>query len=90
MVSLTEEMRHALAEHPGQPVYVEDADTRQQYVLLRADLYQQIQPLIEAGELTDEEMLAAAAVANQGPEGWDAPGMDDYDGPGYDAPGEER
>jgi len=90
MVRLTEEMRHALAENPGRPVYVEDADTRQQYVLLRADLYQQIQPLIDAGELTDEEMLAAAAVANKGPEGWDAAGMDVYDGPEYDAPGEER
>lgn len=88
MVQLSEELRRALAENPGQPVYVEDADTRQQYVLVRAELYRQVQPLLDAGELTDEEMLAAAAAANRGPDGWDAPGMDIYDGPQY-APGEK-
>jgi hypothetical protein len=34
--------------------------------------------------LNADEMLAAAAAANSGPEGWDAPGMDVYDGPEYD------
>ncbi len=34
--------------------------------------------LYDDSELTPEEMLAAAAAANSGPDGWDAPGMDVY------------
>ena len=37
-------------------------------------------------ELTPDAMTAAAAIANSGPDGWDACGMDVYDGPEYGSP----
>jgi len=62
---LTDEMRHALQTHPGQPVEVEDSETRQVYVLVakedfrglvRDELLRELQvgfDQADAGQLVD-------------------------------------
>jgi hypothetical protein len=41
-LQLTEEMRHALQAHPGQPVEVHDSQTQQVYVLVARDSFREM------------------------------------------------
>ena len=43
---LTDDLRQAIEEHGGNPLYLVDA-TNNRYVLLRADEYEKIQALLE-------------------------------------------
>jgi len=79
---LTNEMRSALQEHPGQPVTVEDDQTHRQYVLLPLDIYQRAQAIF-ADDSFDVRDAYAAQSAVAGAAGWDDPQMDVYDD--YDA-----
>jgi hypothetical protein len=45
--TLTEEMRRALDAQPGKPISVFDPATNISYVLIRADLYEDVRPLLE-------------------------------------------
>jgi hypothetical protein len=75
---LTAEMRQALGEHPGQPVFVIDEATNQSYVLLPAAAYRKMEELAyDAGEPDPHEFLPAAHKAFA--DDWDAPGMEVYD-----------
>ena len=79
---LTPEMRQALAAHPGQPLFVEDAATKATYVLISEAAFQKVQPLIyddSEPDVTEFLPLAHEALAVD----WDAPGMEAYDD--YDA-----
>jgi hypothetical protein len=40
---LSNEQRRALAQHPEQPLAVEDPESRRQYVLIRRDVYDELQ-----------------------------------------------
>jgi hypothetical protein len=40
---LSPEQQQALAAHAGQPIEVEDPDTRAKYVLVRLEIYEQLQ-----------------------------------------------
>ena len=80
MIELTEEQRQELSA--AEPVAI-DPSTMETYVLVRKDVYDRIKGLLhDDGEWTDDELrllLARSAEAN----GWNEPGMDDYDH--YDA-----
>ena len=64
---LTPEMRRALTEHPGQPIYVLDTDAKTKYVLF---------PYDDSEPDPDEFLpLVKEACADQ----WNASGMEVYD-----------
>jgi hypothetical protein len=77
-VPLTEPLQKALDERPGEPLWVVDPRTQTDYVLLRADIYERVQALVEQADLTPEEKLLLLAESGRRA-GWDAPEMDDYD-----------
>ena len=76
-VSMTEELRQALAAGRGEPVRVVDPATSEAYVLVPADEYARL-----SGEQSIEDSYPLQeAVAHA--EGWDDPQLDDYND--YDA-----
>jgi hypothetical protein len=74
---LIQDLREALQDSAGKPVEIEDAQTHQVYVLMTRQEFQRL--IYDDSELTEDEMQAAAASALADPEGWGAPGMEDYD-----------
>lgn len=62
---------------------VVDPSTNRVYVIVAKERWSSV-TACDDGEPSTDEMLAAAGSANAGPEGWDAPGMEVYDGPAYD------
>jgi hypothetical protein len=80
MIELTEEQRQELSEVEPVPI---DPSTKETYVLVRKSVYDRIKGLLyDDGEWTENELrllLARSAEEN----GWNEPGMDDYDQ--YDA-----
>ena len=80
MIELTEAQRHELTE--SEPTAI-DPRTKETYILVRKNVYDRIKGLLsEDGEWTEDELrllLARSSEAN----GWNKPGMDDYDH--YDA-----
>jgi hypothetical protein len=79
--TLSDEQRQALADRPGDPLVVEDPDTRTQYVLLPLDIYQQLLQQVRDSEPDPRAFYSAFAQAIK--DDLDAPGMEDYDN--YDA-----
>ena len=77
MIELGEDQRRQLEN--GQAVDVTDLQTAQRYVVLRKDVYERVRQLLyDDSEWTADELrlqLARSARDN----GWDEPGMDDYD-----------
>ncbi len=47
ILQLTDAERQALEEHGGSPISMIDAQTNTRYVLLRADLYEQLKAVFE-------------------------------------------
>ena len=78
---LSDEQRDALRQHPDRALYVVDAVTSEQYVLLSAQAYERVQALLSAAEYEPEEFLPLFLEAAA--EDIDAPGMELYDQ--YDA-----
>jgi hypothetical protein len=76
IVKLTPELRDALSRETEGTVTLEDEQSRQQYVLVPAALYERLRSL-----LPDDDVLTAAAAqsAVAGAAGWDDPEMDIYD-----------
>ena len=74
---LTDEMRHALAAHPGSPIYVCDDQSQQIYVLVPREQYAQLQEdcirrelqvafdQADRGEWEELDMDAIIAEANR-------------------------
>ena len=54
---LTPEQRAAIAAHPDQPLYIEDAETRETYLLLKAGKFPELEDEYVRARL--EEGLAA-------------------------------
>lgn len=81
---LDAQLAQALDEHDGQITTVHPR-TGEPIITITQ---QRLQGLLfdDEGTLTADEMLAAAAAGNRGRDGWDAPGMEVYDGPEYDDP----
>ena len=80
MIELTKEQRQELSG--AEPVAI-DPSTKETYVLVRKNVYDRIKALLyDDGEWTKDELrllLARSAEEN----GWNEPGMEDYDQ--YDA-----
>lgn len=78
MIELTEHQQRALDAEPKPPRVV-DPRTNTAYVLVPADVYERLQPLLyDDGAWTEEEKLRLLAESGMRA-GWGAPEMDDYD-----------
>jgi hypothetical protein len=73
---LTEEQQRAVASS-GEPVRLIDPQTNAVFVLLRADDYERVRPLLE--DEFDIRDTYAAQFASAMRAGWGDPAMDDYD-----------
>jgi hypothetical protein len=77
MTILTPDLRKAVEAAGDQPVVVLDPENNQQYVLLRADIYDRLHLLFEQGPLSRQEQEAMLRDAGKRA-GWDDPEMDIY------------
>ena len=83
MTILSTEQQRALHDNADRPLQVVDPGTKKVYVLVSADVFERIKPLIGEEEFDIRETYAAQFAAMSTPECWDAPGMELYDD--YDA-----
>ncbi len=81
-VSLSQELRDALAEHPGEPLELVDADSRARYVLVPAEQFDRVKALLSTEEFEISETYDAQSQA-LATAGWDDPELDVYND--YDA-----
>jgi hypothetical protein len=80
MQSITSEIRHAIELAGDQPVELTDPLTHEAYILLRKDIYSQLNESFRkrAGSLSlDEQRAILSHVGKRA--GWDDPAMDVYD-----------
>ena len=75
MTTLTPEQRQLLKASGAEPLRLLDPDTNEEYVLVKAEAYSQIQAVLE--DLDPREMYPALHRAMH-EEGWDDSQMDDY------------
>jgi hypothetical protein len=75
METLTPEQRKLLQQAGGRPLRLIDPDTNQQYVLVRAEVYEQLQ--LAHTDLDPRDLYPALDRALRD-EGWDDPQMDEY------------
>jgi hypothetical protein len=82
-MELTEEQCRKLREGNGEAITLRDPETQQEYVLVRADVYERLKRLVyDDSSPTDEEKRCQLAESGKRA-GWDDPEMDIYDD--YDA-----
>lgn len=74
---LTDDLRQALEQEGGNPVYVVDAITNLNYVIMRADQYEKVKAVFEEEEFDPRELypLVERSLLRAG---WDDPAMDVY------------
>jgi hypothetical protein len=81
-MNITPELRQAIERAGGEPVRLKDPLNSETYVLLKASAFDTIQRLLAplGGKQDDLERADAYAAADEAfREGWEAPGMSDYD-----------
>jgi hypothetical protein len=78
---ISPQLRQAIDDQNGKPVYIVDAERNKTYVLLSAELYDRIRGLFGADDMTPDDFLPATVAALH--DVLDAPGMEKYDD--YDA-----
>jgi hypothetical protein len=76
MIELTQEQRRDL-DAPG-PVRVRDPQTNETYVLVRAEVYERLQALLEEGDCFAADVYPQVMEVF-GRDGWNDPSMDIYD-----------
>lgn len=78
MILIPKELQAVVRASQGQPVRLADPETHEEYIVLRADVYDQMQTrLYDNTPLTDEEKQALLLKAGLRA-GWDDPEMDVY------------
>lgn len=78
MTTMPKELREIIRTSHSQPIRLADPDTNEEYIVLRAALYDQMQTrLYDDMPLTDEEKQALLLKAGLRA-GWDDPEMDVY------------
>jgi len=77
MIELTPEQRRELKEMNGVAVRAVDPDTHQEYVLVRAEIYERLRTLLTEGDEFVQDMYPHVMEVF-GREGWDDPSMDVY------------
>jgi hypothetical protein len=75
MATLTKEQRQLLQESGDEVLRLVDPDTRKEYVLLPAEVYEQLRAALT--DLNPRDFYPALHRA-LGDEGWDDPHMDEY------------
>ena len=83
-VTLSAELRQALAAHPGEPVELIDEASQARYVVLPGEQFDRIKALLTSDEFDIRESYAAQSAALAAA-GWDDPELDIYND--YDAQG---
>ena len=81
-MNITPEIRQAIERSRGEPLRLEDPLTSETYVLLTASAFEKIQRLLGPlfSNRDDWQWADAYAAADEAfREGWEAPGMSDYD-----------
>jgi hypothetical protein len=73
-----DDLRQAIDEQGGAPVYVGDAATKAKYVLLRAEEYETLRALFVEDEEVDPRELYPLTAKTAAAAGWDDPEMDIY------------
>jgi hypothetical protein len=81
-MTITPELRQAIEQSGGEPLRLEDPQSSETYILLKASAFEKIErllgPLIGKGD--DWQFADAYVAADESfREGWEAPGMSDYD-----------
>jgi hypothetical protein len=78
MLTIPKELQEALRASHGRPLRLTDPDTQAEYVLLQAEVYDQLQGLLyNETSLTPDERRAVLIQAGLRA-GWDDPEMDVY------------
>jgi D-alanine-D-alanine ligase-like ATP-grasp enzyme len=80
---LSDDLRQAIEESGGGPVYIVDAKTNASYVVIRAEQYQSLAALLADAEGFDPSELYPLIARSAAAAGWDDPEMDEYND--YDA-----
>jgi hypothetical protein len=75
MTALSQDQRERLRESGGGPLRLVDPDTKKEYVLLQADMYEQMLASIDEN---NPRVLYPALQRALKDEGWDDPQMDEY------------
>ena len=75
MSTLTKEQCQLLHEKEGEPLRLLDPDTNREYVLVQAEVFEQLRHLLS--DLNPRELYSALHRALRD-EGWDDPVMDEY------------
>src|ERR1700687_5083891 len=79
MIELTAQQRQELTRANGNAVRITDPDSGQEYVILRAEVYEYWKQLLyDDGDWTPQEQLRLLAESGKRA-GWDDPEMDVYD-----------
>lgn len=78
MIDITSEVRRAIEDAGDEPPRLVDPETQAEYVLLRADLYDRIRSVIDAGDGLEPAEMTAHMWAVMKDE-WDDTAMDVYD-----------
>jgi hypothetical protein len=78
MIELTAEQRHALKEANGEVVRALDPDTRREYLIVPAEVYERLRSLLSDGD-DFVEGIYPHVMEVFGREGWNDPSMDSYD-----------
>lgn len=78
MIELTPEQRREVREANGDVVRALDPDTRQEYVLVRAEFYERLRSLLLNGD-DFAEAIYPQVMEVFGRDGWNDPSMDIYD-----------
>jgi hypothetical protein len=81
-MDITPEIRQAIERSGDEPIRLEDPLSFEKYVLMKASTFERIERILAplVGEHDDWHLADAYAVADEAfREGWEAPGMSDYD-----------
>lgn len=79
MAALTPELRRQIEQAGDEPVRIEDPDTHETYVILKAQVYERLRTVFDDSEFDPKETYPLAWQAMK--EDWEDPAMDVYDAP---------
>jgi hypothetical protein len=78
MIELSEDLRHALGEHGGEPVHLIDPATGDTFVLVRSETYERLKRLVYSDSEFSVQEAYPLLDEMAGKAGWDDPAMDVY------------
>jgi hypothetical protein len=81
-MNITPELRNAIERCGNEPLRLEDPVNRETYVIRKASVFEKIKRVLAPllGGQDDRQLAETYAAADEAfREGWEAPGMSDYD-----------